>query len=130
MKSWDGLTRDDFIRLIAVEDLRDSEIAERFGVTEGRVAYKRKKFGLIGGANGRLALKCRLIIDDTEDLQLRNDYAKRLVLSENYTKTLISKLALQVKCGESTEEEIHRINKILSLIAEGNYIGAVNLNIL
>lgn len=130
MKSWDGLTRDDFIRLIAVEDLRDSEIAERFGVTEGRVAYKRKKFGIMGGENGRLALKCRLMIDDTEDLQLRNDYAKRLVISENYTRTLISKLALQVKCRESTEEEIQRINKILNLIAEGNYIEAVNLNIL
>lgn len=130
MKRWDDLTRNDFIRLVAVEDLRDSEIAERFGVTEGRVAYKRKKFGIMGGENGRLALKYRLMIDDTEDLQLRNDYAKRLVISENYTRTLISKLAFQVKCRESTEEEIQRINKILNLIAEGNYIEAVNLNIL
>ena len=44
--SWDDITEEELKHLYYDEKLFDSQIADLFGVTKGKVAYKRNKFGI------------------------------------------------------------------------------------
>jgi len=44
--SWDEITEVELKHLYYDEELTDRQIANKFGVTEGKVTYKRRKFGI------------------------------------------------------------------------------------
>lgn len=43
---WDDITESELKKLYYDEELTDRQIANKFGVTEGKVTYKRRKFGI------------------------------------------------------------------------------------
>ena len=43
---WDTVTEEELKHLYYEEGMTDREIAERFGVSMGKVAYKRRKYGI------------------------------------------------------------------------------------
>ena len=43
---WDTVTEEELKHLYYEEEMTDREIAERFGVSMGKVAYKRRKYGI------------------------------------------------------------------------------------
>lgn len=43
---WDRVTEEELKHLYYEEGKTDREIAERFGVSMGKVAYKRRKYGI------------------------------------------------------------------------------------
>ena len=78
--SWNDVTEEDLMRLYYVENLSDSQIAALFGITQGKVTYKRRKLGI--------SIKNKIyqdFIDQHGDLfQELNEHSKnRLLAREN-----------------------------------------------
>ena len=92
---WDRVTEEELKHLYYEEGKTDREIAERFGVSMGKVAYKRRKYGI--------SIKNMIyqqFMDENPELfaQLNENSRERLLRREN-----IDAICRAVVCGYGRE---------------------------
>ena len=91
---WDDITKAELTEL--AKELTDRMIADKYGVTVGQVRYKRKKYGISGGAILKRALQ--RIGCWTESISIRWPRRLRNTLSGAVrSKTCMRKAGLRMK---------------------------------
>ena len=99
---WDTVTEEELKHLYYEEEMTDREIAERFGVSMGKVAYKRRKYG-ISVKN----MVYQQFMDENSELfaQLNENSRERLLRRENIDA--ISKAVTHYAFRNGPVEDMH-----------------------
>ena len=99
---WDRVTEEELKHLYYEEEMTDREIAERFGVSMGKVAYKRRKYG-ISVKN----MVYQQFMDENSELfaQLNENSRERLLRRENIDA--ISKAVTHYTFRNGPVEDMH-----------------------
>lgn len=99
---WDTVTEEELKHLYYEEGMTDREIAERFGVSMGKVAYKRRKYG-ISVKN----MVYQQFMDENSELfaQLNENSRERLLRRENIDA--ISKAVTHYAFRNGPVEDMH-----------------------
>lgn len=105
--SWNDITEEKLKHLFYDENLSDRQIAELFGVTKGKVAYKRNKFGI--------SIKNKVyeeFVEQNVELfeKLNFDSKKRLLKQENIDA--ISKAITHFVFRNGPIEDMHTNNQL------------------
>ena len=101
---WDTVTEEELKHLYYEEEMTDREIAERFGVSMGKVAYKRRKYG-ISVKN----MVYQQFMDENSELFAQLNANSRERLSQQDMKTL-------------NKYMVNRIAGLLSAAMDGSWL--------
>lgn len=104
---WDDITEEELRRLYYDENLSDSQISNLFGVTKGKVAYKRNKFGI--------SIRNKVYQEFVEQnnelfIKLNSDSKERLLRRENIDS--ISKAITHFAFRNGPIENMHYNNQL------------------
>lgn len=104
---WDDITEEELRRLYYDENLSDSQISDLFGVTKGKVAYKRNKFGI--------SIRNKVYQEFVEQnnelfIKLNSDSKERLLRRENIDS--ISKAITHFAFRNGPIENMHSNNQL------------------
>ncbi|MCD7994784.1 MAG: hypothetical protein LUK37_24595 [Clostridia bacterium] len=99
---WDTVTEEELKHLYYEEGMTDGEIAEWFGVSKGKVAYKRRKYGL-----SVKNMVYQQLMDENSELfaQLNENSRERLLRRENIDA--ISKAVTHYAFRNGPVEDMH-----------------------
>jgi hypothetical protein len=105
--SWDDITDEGLKHLYYDDELTDSQIADIFGVTKGKVTYKRKKFGIT-----IKNMVYQEFMNQNSDLfnELNSNSKERLLKRENID--FISKAITHFVFRNGPVEDMHANNQL------------------
>lgn len=101
-KKWDSITREELLDLYVKESCVDSEVARRFGVTKGQVAYKRKKYDI---SQSTIAFKRFMSNRNSEGYRYINEDFKRSLMEKDIAE--VSKAIAHYVFRNGPVEDMH-----------------------